>query len=77
LISEHDRLQAMLADLHAQRPPYRPPIRPWRFMAIGEAILVPTQGAARAGARWVRKYGWILSRKKQRDGSGWLVRRIT
>lgn len=76
MIPEHERLQACLKDLHDQRPPHRPPVWPWRFLRIGDAVLVPTQGSARAGARWARKNcGWIFSRKKQRDGSGWLVRR--
>lgn len=76
--SEHERLQACLKDLHEQKPIGRPPVRPWRFLRIGDAILVPTQGSARHGIRWARKaYGWVLTRKKQRDGSGWLVKRET
>jgi hypothetical protein len=77
MIPEHARLEACLKAFRETKPPYRPPIRPWRFLEVGEAILVPTAGSARKGARWVwKKYGWTLSRKKQRDGSGWLVRRV-
>lgn len=75
MISEHDRLAACLRDLHAQRPPYRPPFRPWRFLEVGQAVTMPTMAAAKAGVAWAKRHGRRFVREKQKDGSGWLVRR--
>lgn len=76
MIPEHDRLQACLKDLHA-KPIGRPPFRPWRHLEIGQAVLMEAQAAAKAGVDWAKRHGRIFTRKKQKDGSGWLVRRET
>jgi len=73
-ISEHERLQACLKDLHS-KPIGRPPFRPWRHLEIGQVALMTTLGAAKAGLAWARAHGRVFTREKQKDGSGWLVRR--
>jgi len=75
LISEHERLQAMLKDLNERKPIGRPPFRPWRTLEIGQAVVMEAQAAAKAGVAWAKRHGRIFTRQKQPDGSGWLVRR--
>lgn len=71
MISEHARLAACLKDM--AKPTGRPPFRPWRSLEVGDAVVMPDQAPAKAGVEWAKRHGWIFSRKKQRDGSGWLV----
>lgn len=73
MIPEHERLQAFLKD-HA-KPIGRPPFRPWRTLEIGQAVLMDAQAAAKAGVAWAKRHGRLFTREKQKDGSGWLVRR--
>jgi hypothetical protein len=75
MIPEHARLEACLKAFRETKPPYRPPIRPWRFLEIGQAIVSPDQAPAKAAIDWAKRRGWVFTRKKQRDGTGWLVKR--
>jgi hypothetical protein len=75
-IPEHQRLQDCLQDLARKgRPVGRPPFRPWRHLEIGQAVLMEAQAAAKAGVAWAKRHGRIFTREKQKDGTGWLVRR--
>ncbi len=75
MISEHERLQACLKDLHAQKPIGRPAFRPWRHLEVGQSAVMTCVSAAKAGVAWARRHGRVFVREKQKDGSGWLVRR--
>lgn len=75
MIDEHSRLQAHLKSLHEQKPIGRPPFRPWRHLEIGQAVVMEAQAAAKAGVAWAKRHGRKFVREKQKDGSGWLVRR--
>jgi hypothetical protein len=75
MIPEHERFAAMMADLRAQRLPHRPPIRPWRFLEVGQGAIMPTMAAAKAGVAWAKRHGRLFVREKQKDGTGWMVRR--
>jgi hypothetical protein len=76
MIPEHERFEANMRDLRS-KPIGRPPFRPWRHLEIGQAVLMDAQAAAKAGVDWAKRHGRIFTRKKQKDGSGWLVRRET
>lgn len=73
MISEHERLEAMMKDLH--KPIGRPPFRPWRHLEIGQAVVIEAMDAAKAGVAWAKRHGRKFTREKQKDGSGWMVRR--
>jgi hypothetical protein len=71
----HTLLQDQLKALHEQKPIGRPAFRPWRALEVGQSAVMPCMSAAKAGVDWAKRHGRIFTRKKQKDGSGWLVRR--
>jgi hypothetical protein len=71
----HTLLNDCLKSLHEQKPIGRPPVRPWRTLEVGQAVMMATLDSAKAGLVWARRHGRIFTREKQKDGSGWLVRR--
>lgn len=52
------------------RPKY-----PWAKLEVGDSILVETQDDARVGQMWALRHGRRFESRKQKDGSGWRVRR--